>query len=295
MSRDKFLKEPTNLLALLEQADKGDVDVLIDYITDSGKGRISLSKNNCTALTAARNSSRYNAAAMKLIADEIRNFGGNSLVNFFRSVRADVAKGSSIDAVLPSSDPSVDYGVVVRDVAKHLKLSTDKTADVVSLEEDILRKIARDAFEHMSPEERTRLLEEAGFGDALKGSVASAAVLFAARAGGFSTYKIALMVANSMSKLLLNRGLPLVTNAALTRTLGIALGPVGWVVTGLWTLADFSSPAYRVTVPCVIQLAYMRQRALTALLLKPCASCGEDVPREAKFCPHCGTAMTSGA
>lgn len=295
MSDEKFLKEPTNLLALLAQADKEDIDVLVDYITDSGKGRISLSKENCAALSAARSAGTYNAASLMLVTDEIRHFGGNSLVNFYRSVRTGVATGSSLDAVLPTADPTVDYGVVVRDVAKHLKLSTDKTADVVSLEEDILRKIARDAFEHMSVDERTRLLKEAGFGDALKGSMASAAVLFAARAGGFSTYKIALMVANSMSKLLLNRGLPLVANAALTRTLGIALGPVGWVVTGLWTLADFSSPAYRVTVPCVVQIAYMRQKALNALLMTPCEACKESITREAKFCPHCGTAVAAGA
>ena len=37
------------------------------------------------------------------------------------------------------------------------------------------------------------------------------------------------------------------------------LGPVGWVLTALWTLLDIAGPAYRVTIPAVIQITYIRQ------------------------------------
>jgi len=42
---NNFLK-PAGLSQLLAQADVADLDVLVDYVTDSGKGRVSL--NNAT-------------------------------------------------------------------------------------------------------------------------------------------------------------------------------------------------------------------------------------------------------
>jgi hypothetical protein len=75
-----------------------------------------------------------------------------------------------------------------------------------------------------------------------------------------------------------------------SRALGAVLGPIGWAVTGLWTLADLSAPAYRVTVPCVVQVAYIRQKLLMQMTHATC-SCGAHVVRSAKFCPECGSAM----
>jgi len=86
----------------------------------------------------------------------------------------------------------------------------------------------------------------------------TAGALTALRLGGFGTYKMAVVVANAVAKSLLGRGLTFAGNATLTRTLGVALGPIGWIITALWTAIDIASPAYRVTIPCVIQVAYMR-------------------------------------
>ena len=42
------------------------------------------------------------------------------------------------------------------------------------------------------------------------------------------------------------------------RLLALLAGPIGLALTGLWALADIAGPAYRVTIPCVILIAYMR-------------------------------------
>lgn len=76
---------------------------------------------------------------------------------------------------------------------------------------------------------------------------------------GFAMYKIALIIANTIAKMLLGRGLSLAVNASLVRTIGAFAGPIGWVITGLWTLVDVAGPAYRVTIPAVIQVAFLRQ------------------------------------
>ena len=55
-------------------------------------------------------------------------------------------------------------------------------------------------------------------------------------------------------------------NAALTRSLCVFAGPIGWVVTAVWTLLDIAGPAYRVTIPAVIQVAYMRAKMQYKLL-----------------------------
>jgi len=51
-------------------------------------------------------------------------------------------------------------------------------------------------------------------------------------------------------------------NVILTRTMAILTGPIGWVITGLWTAVDIAGPAYRVTIPAVIQVAALRQKHL---------------------------------
>ena len=75
------------------------------------------------------------------------------------------------------------------------------------------------------------------------------------------------MVANALAKFLTGRGLTIVANAALTKWLSVFAGPIGWAVTALWTVIDIAGPAYRVTIPAVIQIAYMRQKPRYAGLL----------------------------
>lgn len=72
-------------------------------------------------------------------------------------------------------------------------------------------------------------------------------------------YKIALIVANAIAKAILGRGLSLAANAGIVRTISIFAGPIGWLITGLWAAMDIAGPAYRVTIPAVIQVAFLRQ------------------------------------
>lgn len=289
---EEFIKNPGNLSLLLAQADVDDLDILVDYITDNGAGRISLNNDVCARLVKCKERKTYSAEDRVRIGREIRAFGGNTLTNVYRDVRGSLKFGSLLNKVLPDVDATVSYDEIVKDVASHLKVPFDKNEDVLIVEDGILRKILRDSFERMSPAERATVLKELNVADlGMLGPAASAALIAAGRAGGFATYKLALVVANGVSKALLGRGLPLVVNAAAARTVGIVLGPIGWVVTGVWTLADMASPAYRVTVPCVVQIAYMRQKAIVEANSKACTVCGARNERAARFCNECGEAV----
>jgi len=137
---------------------------------------------------------------------------------------------------------------------------------------------------------RRQLMDEIGAGDLAWGPGVAAATLLAGRMSGVASLRLATMVAEASARALVGHGLTMVGVGGSSRVLGAALGPIGWAVTGLWTLADLSAPAYRVTVPCVVQVAYIRQKMLMQMTHATC-SCGSQVMRSAKFCQECGSTM----
>lgn len=269
MSEVGFLKE-TTILAILEEADTDDLITLTDYITDSGKGRLSLAKIKCDQLVQAKNFRSFSDADKQVIEEEISLFGGNSIVNLVRR-------------------SGVTYEEIVRDVAKHLKVNFSKTESIVAIEQAVLAKLLSSAIDQMSEEERKELLEELGITNySVIGPSAAVLALGAAKLGGFATYKLAAIVANAIAKAILGRGLTFAATGKLMRAISFAIGPIGWVITGLWTAADLASPAYRVTVPCIIHLSYMRQKMLLEQMMKQCKTCNSHIVTSSKFCQECG-------
>lgn len=140
-----------------------------------------------------------------------------------------------------------------------MKVNFNKESAVDVIEMNLLMKILVNSLDKMTPEELKQVIEGLDLKTTNFTNEGVAAALQAAmRMGKFYTYKIAMVVANGVAKALLGRGLTLAANAAISRTIGIFLGPIGWVITGIWTLVDIAGPAYRVTIPSVVQVAYMR-------------------------------------
>ena len=180
------------------------------------------------------------------IAAEIQCFGANTF--------ATVLRGGE----------GVEYSEVLTDVCDKMKVNYNKNSSVEKIENNLLMKILTDALENMSSEELKELAEATGVKNT-SGITAEAMVgVFQAvfRAGGFKSYQLTLIIVNAIMKALIGRGLSFASNAALTRTMAILTGPIGWVITGLWTAIDIAGPAYRVTIPAVIQVAVLRQKFL---------------------------------
>lgn len=256
-----------HLDALLLAADDDDLGILIDYITDSGAGRLSLDAEVCQKLCHAKKMKAFGRESRLLIAHELQLFGGNTLMNLFRR-----GKG-------------VEYTEILCDVASHLKVPFDSGDGVIVIENGILVTLLSRAWEKMSPEEQEHLLKELNVRNVMGvGPVALAAALLAMRGAGFATYKVAAIVATAVAKQLLGRGLAFGAVAPMMRGIGAFMGPVGWALTAAWTLADMASPAYRVTVPCVVQLAYMRRKAAAQF----CPECNAPNSPSVKFCGECG-------
>ena len=119
---------------------------------------------------------------------------------------------------------------------------------VERVEMKILLKIFNDAFDKMSAAEKNGIIkafEQAGVENLnLRAGFPAAAILaqLAVKSSGFLAYQIAVIVANNVAKAVLGHGLKLATNAALTSAIGIFAGPIGWVITGLWTAISVSGP-----------------------------------------------------
>lgn len=227
-------------LEFLQYCSTEDLQVLVDYLTKDKDGELRVSEE----LTSTEAYKKYYPHSLpmmwKQIAEELQHYGGNTFANGLRGT-------------------GVPYREILTDVAKKQKVNFNSNNSVEQIEQYILQSIMEKAIEEMSEEELKKFLTEIDAGKTVGTKQAmTAGALAALRLGGFATYKMAVIVANAVARSLLGRGLTFAGNATLTRTLGVALGPIGWIVTGLWTLFDIASPAYRVTIPCVIQVAYMR-------------------------------------
>lgn len=228
-------------LKFLEKCQNDDLKVLTDYLTTDkdGKERITESLTSTEAYKICypdRLDEMWN-----VIANELQLFGGNTLLNIFRG-------------------HGVPYREILIDVCKKMKVNFNKDAKIEFIEDSLLRKCLEDSIENMSAEDLQQLVQDMNIKTANYSKEAMVAALqFAIRVGGFTPYKIAVVVANAVCRALLGRGLAVAANAALTRYMAIFAGPIGLLLMVIWTAIDVAGPAYRVTIPCCIQIAYMRR------------------------------------
>lgn len=260
-----------SLIEVLMHADVDDISILIDLITDKGAGRISLSSETCRKLTDANTTRRFDGVTYSLIVDELSRFGGNSLANLFR-------RGAG-----------VPYGEIVGDVAKHLKVPHNSSNECSQTEMAIISTVLQQSIAKMTDEQRKNLNDSLGTNRILATGGTAAAILAAISLSSTGAFKATAIVANASVQALLGRGLVMGASTGAVRGLSVLAGPVGWAITAIWTAFDLASPAYRVTVPCVIQIAYMRQKEF----VKKCPSCNSLVTPGSKFCGECGAQLNT--
>lgn len=150
------------------------------------------------------------------------------------------------------------YDTLVNDVCDKMDVDLSSDDSLYEKENKLLGKVSSDLWDEMSEEGRKALLEamneQASIG--VKGGAAMFAGIF--RAGGFKSYQLSVIIANSMAKWALGRGLSFGLNATLTRVLSFLSGPLGGLMT-VWTAIQIMGPAYRVTVPAVTYVASLRR------------------------------------
>ncbi|WP_312655167.1 hypothetical protein [Kluyvera ascorbata] len=213
------------LVQLLLNADKGDIDLLIDYVTNTGKFGFSMSDNVKAVLQDAKRQDIPDEETLRLLVRELQHFGGNTFVNLFRR-------------------NGVSYSEIVDDVASHLKMKVPATASVEEKEALIINCVFTSSWKKMSDDERRQILRGMGIS-------ASASL-------DIPVWQKAALVAKGLAQTTAGKVLPLIAGLGIGRVLGVLTGPVGLAITGLYTAYDISNPAFRVTLPCVVQIAWIR-------------------------------------
>ncbi|KYO07701.1 YaaW family protein [Enterobacter ludwigii] len=213
------------LVQLLLNADKGDIDLLIDYVTNTGKFGFSMSDSVKAVLQDAKRQEIPDDETLRLLVRELQHFGGNTFVNLFRR-------------------NGVSYSEIVDDVASHLKMKVPATASVEEKEALIIDCVFTSSWKKMSDDERSQILRDMG----INGSASM----------DIPVWQRAALVANSLAQTTAGKVLPLIAGLGIGRVLGVLTGPVGLAITGLYTAYDISNPAFRVTLPCVVQIAWIR-------------------------------------
>jgi len=231
-------------LKFLQFCDNDDLEMLFKFLTTDKKKELRVTEE----LTAEARYEKCNGNYKEiwdLIAGELQLFGADTIASMFRG-----GKG-------------VLYKEILKDVCDKLKVNYNNKSDVVKIEQNLLLKIVEDSLDKMDDEAKRKFAEQFNLNvPNLSAATIMAALQIALKAGGFKGYMLATVVANALAKSLLGRGLSLSLNAGFIRGLSILAGPIGIALSILLSLPLFTGPAYRVTIPCVIQVAYMRQKHL---------------------------------
>ena len=225
------IKGDETLVALLLNADKNDIDQLIDYITPDWKFNFSQSDRVKKALRDGKNSEAVDEETLRLLIRELQHFGGNTVMNLFRR-------------------NGVSYSEIVDDVASHLKIKVAKNAPVKEKESLIIDAVFASSWNKMSDDDRRQLLRDMGINTSISLDKLSRMEL--------PLLQRAAMVASGLAQIATGKALPLIAGLGIGRVLGVLTGPVGLALTGLYTAYDISNPAFRITLPCVVQIAWIR-------------------------------------
>ena len=228
-------------LEFLQECSSDDLSVLVSILTKTKDGSPRLTEE---LTEEARYKQHYpdHSKYWDLIAAELQTFGGNTFMN---KVRGD----------------GVPYRELLMDACNKMKVNYNSSASVEVIEMNLLMKILTDSIEKMDTEELRAIVEDLNLKTTdLSKQAVIAALQAVVHFSGFAAYQAAVIVANHVAKMLIGRGLSLAANAGLNRVIAAFSGPIGWVLMGLWTLVDIAGPAYRVTIPCVIQVAFLRSK-----------------------------------
>lgn len=237
MSELPLRESDADLVPLLRKCTNEDLDPLVQYILQKGW----LTQELATTETYKKNQPNHTAYVDE-ICSEIQRFGGHTFANRLRG-----GQGAT-------------YKKIVCAVADRLKVNFNANRDVEVIEEQILLKILEKAWGKMTDEEKAQLLETCGRkGVKIGGGFPLLLLQTVFRYGGFQSYVITYTVANAVVRSIIGKGLRPLTNAVLGRGASILAGPIGVAITAIWTLFELGGPAYRVTIPCVIHVAMLRQ------------------------------------
>lgn len=229
-------------LYFLQYIDSEDLDPLVKCLTRNKDGSTRFTEELTLKDIYKENYPNHHVYWQE-IAAELQCFGANTFATFFRG------------------GEGVLYREVLCDVCDKMHVSYNDKQKISFIENNLLLKIVNDSIEKMSKNEIIELINTLNINTTdFKPEAIMAAIQIGIANSGFLAYQLAVIVANSVAKTILGSGLTFATNAALTRALSVFAGPIGLALTAIWTAISIAGAAYRVTIPAVILVSFLRKR-----------------------------------
>jgi len=236
-------------LEFLQYMDDKSLDSLVETLIRDKDGKLRLTES-ITSNDLYKKFSPQHSKYWELIAGELQSFGGNSFVNAFRG-------------------GGVQYKEILCEVCDKMGVNYNKNSNVINIEQNLFMKILEDSMKDMSAEELKSIVEELNLKTQTYTSQAvMAALQVSIKQSGIFAYKMSLIIVNAVLKALFGRGLSFVGNQLMLKSISAFAGPIGWVITAAWTAFDVAGPAFRVTIPAVIQVAFLRQQYINKNIIE---------------------------
>jgi uncharacterized protein YaaW (UPF0174 family) len=237
-----FIMRPDFDLQFLENCENEDLRILCDILMYDNNGEIRISESLSNSDSYISYYPNNMKGMWKDIASELQCYGGNTVLNICRC----------------GQGPK--YESIVYDVCKKMKVKGISKHDTAEdMEQKLLITLSSKAISEMTEEQVRSIMEECGIIGYAYSRAGLVAALLALQVINKRLFIIVIhSVMRMLSEILLTRGIVIIGMGTLSRGLGVLLGPICWIMLTGWTVWDLMGPAYRVTVPAVVQIACMR-------------------------------------
>lgn len=230
-------------LIFLNKATNDDLLVLCDIITKENDGTYRTTETLSSTRSYIRNYPDNIKRILPELVHEFRLFGGNSVLNFFRG-------------------EGPGYSEILRDVANKCKVSfNDATSKDEHVEQMLLGKLIKEVLDNASDSELRQMMREL---DLQIPHYNRRRVMLDLeklwKSHDIAGFRLLTSVTSTVLTRLTGIAISTVAGITLPRLTAVMLGPIGLILTSLYCAIDFAGPAYRVTIPAVIQIAYIRQK-----------------------------------
>ena len=227
-------------LRFLSSCKNDDLRTLCDILTHDRLGNVRITEQLTSTDEYNRSYPEDMLFLVPQISEELLKFGSNTITTFW------------------NGKPDT-YATILRRICKQMDVKTKEHDDVKTMERNLLTELCQDVLNRMSERELRLLANENGIPDKrLTRQALTATLLMAIHTSRPILTRIVARIIQYIVELVTVRGVATAGIETATRAVGGALGPIGWAALGAWTVYDISSTAYRVCIPAVLQVAYMR-------------------------------------
>lgn len=221
-------------LEFLNECTNDQLRNIADLLVYNEKGQ----KRNDDTLSSRKSYSTYYPNEIKKIVpdivDELQRYGGNKILNALRG-------------------HGIQYRNILEDICDQYKIKYNEFNTIEEVEGFLLRKLLITSVENMTMDDIQSISTEIKSKEALKdllstGKLSSPLIL----------KMTTMMVYGILQKMGIMMANAIVGRFMFGRAFAFLAGPIGWVLGGAWMAYDLLGHSYKVTVPCVITIAYYR-------------------------------------